>query len=104
MLPLTRGFIYRPPTPASVALADPETWFASPSLRLLAEPPRYWSVLREMVRSSGIPGPMVHDARIASICRAHEVTRLWSANRVFSRFGIAVHNPLVWGGEIAAHP
>ena len=76
----THPRFYRPPTPALIALADCGKWFASPSL---------------MVHSSGIVGPMVHDARIAEICRAHGVTRLWSADRDFWRFGIAVHYPMV---------
>ena len=37
---------------------------------------------------------MVHDARIAAICRAHGVTTLLSADRDFSRFGIEIINPL----------
>jgi len=90
----THPGIYRPPTPPEVALADLDTWFGSPSLQLLAETPRYWEILRAIVRRSAVVGPMVHDARIAALCQAHGVTQLWTADRDFSRFGIAVHNPL----------
>ena len=90
----THPRIYRPPTPADVALTDLETWFESPSLRLIAETGRYWQVLRKTLVSSAAVGPMVHDARIAAICRAHGVTTLLSADRDFSRFGISVRNPL----------
>ena len=39
---------------------------------------------------------MVHDARIAVLCKQHGVAQLWSADRDFSRFaGIKVNNPLV---------
>ena len=90
----THPRIYKPPTPAARALADLEAWFESPSLRLLAEPDRYWGVLRQLLKTSAAVGPMVHDARIAAICRAHGVTTLLSADRDFSRFGIAIRNPL----------
>ena len=90
----THPRIYKPPTPAALALADLESWFESPSLRVIAETSRYWPVLRKVVESSAVVGPMVHDARIAAICRAHGVTTLLSADRDFSRFGISVRNPL----------
>jgi predicted nucleic acid-binding protein len=46
----------------------------------------------------GIAGPLVHDARVASLCRLHGVRELWTADRDFSRFpGLLVHNPLVAG-------
>jgi uncharacterized protein len=43
-----------------------------------------------------IRGPMVHEARIAALCLAHDVRELWSADRDFGRFAtIRVRNPLV---------
>jgi hypothetical protein len=43
---------------------------------------------------------MVHDARIASLCREHGVTKLMSADRDFSRFpSLVVSNPLVADGR-----
>ena len=91
----THPRIYRPPTPAERALADLDTWFESPSLRLIGETESYWLILRQMLRSSAATGPMVHDARIAAICLAHGVTTLLTADRDFSRYGIAVRNPLL---------
>ena len=76
-------------------LADLEVWFESPNLRLIGETDRYWGVLREVLRTSAVVGPMVHDARIAAICRAHGVVTLLSADRDFSRFGISLRNPLM---------
>ena len=92
---VTHPRIYRPPTPVARALADLEAWFESPSLRLIGEPDGYWGVLREVLRTSMVAGPMVHDARIAAICRAHGVETLLSADRDFSRFGIMIRNPLI---------
>lgn len=91
---VTHPRIYKPPTPAERALADLEVWFESPNLRLIGETDRYWGVLREVLRTSAVVGPMVHDARIAAICRAHGVVTLLSADRDFSRFGISLRNPL----------
>jgi hypothetical protein len=43
-----------------------------------------------------LAGPVVHDARIAALCRVHGVSELWSADRDFSRFPeLAVRNPLL---------
>ena len=91
----THPKIYKPPTPPAQAIADLDTWFESPSLRLIGETDRYWNVLRATLRSSAVAGPMVHHARIAAICQAHGIHTLLSADRDFSRFGIAVRNPLV---------
>jgi hypothetical protein len=41
---------------------------------------------------------MVHDARIAALCRVNGVRELWSADRDFGRFAdLVVRNPLVAG-------
>ena len=91
----THPRIYKPPTPPARAVEDLETWFESPSLRLIGETELYWKILKDILRVSGVVGPMVHDARIAAICQAHAVKTLLSADRDFSRFGISVQNPLL---------
>ena len=49
-----------------------------------------------MMRDGRIAGPLVHDARVAALCRLHGVRELWTADRDFSRFhGVAFRNPLV---------
>jgi len=78
------------------ALADLELWFESPSLRLIGEDPAYWPRFTRVARQGRVAGPVVHDARIASICHEHGVMTLLTADRDFSRFpGIEVINPLV---------
>ena len=65
--------LYAPPTPLAVAVDQVEVW-----------------------QEGRIAGPLVHDARIAAVCRLDEVRELWSADRNFSRFpGLPVRNPLV---------
>jgi predicted nucleic acid-binding protein len=68
----------------------------SPGLTTLTEADGYWPQLRSVVLSGHVPGPRVHDARIAALCRQHNVRELWSADRDFGRFrDISVANPLV---------
>lgn len=93
---VTHPRIYRPPTPLEVALEAVHVLLAAPRVHLLAEAPAHASVLAELVRSSGVTGARIHDARIAAICLAHGVDALWSADRDFSWFpALTVINPLV---------
>jgi hypothetical protein len=68
----------------------------SPTLVLLAESEGYWSELRSLLEQGRVSGAMVHDARVAAICRDHGVRELWTADRDFSRFpSLTTRNPLV---------
>ena len=97
---VTHPRIFQPPTPLAQAIADIDVWFESPHLRLIGEDDGYWPHLRELLRHGAAMGPMIHDARIAAICRAHGVRTLLSADRDFSRFrGLEVRNPLVAPGR-----
>ena len=59
---------------------------ASASVRTLATGRVLW----------GLPGPMVHDAKVAALCLTHGVTEFWTADRDFSRFpSLPVRNPLL---------
>jgi len=92
---VTHPRIYDPPTPAARALEQIDAWLESPSLVLLTEGDRHWTVLRELVSRARIAGPAVHDARIAAVCLQHGVRELWSADRDFGRFAhLRVVNPL----------
>jgi hypothetical protein len=93
---VTHPRIYRPPSPLDVALDQVAAWLESPSLLLLAESPGYWDLVRPVLEGGRVVGPLVHDARIAALCRQHGVIELWSADRDFSRFpAVPVRNPLV---------
>jgi predicted nucleic acid-binding protein len=68
----------------------------SPGLRLVGEAPGYWENLKPMLLAGKVAGPLIHDARIAALCRAAGVREIWSADRDYSRFaGIQVRNPLL---------
>jgi predicted nucleic acid-binding protein len=89
---------YKPPTPPARALAQLESMVAAPSLKLLSETSTKlgWDTFRDLVATSRVVGPAVHDARIASICIQHGVEELWTADRDYSRFPqLRVRNPLI---------
>jgi uncharacterized protein len=93
---VTHPRIYAPPTPLALAIKQVEAWLESPSLILLTETEEYWPELRTILEQGRVNGPVVHDARIAAICRNHGVRELWTADRDFSRFPtLTVRNPLI---------
>lgn len=93
---VTHPRIYAPPTPLQTAVEQVEAWMDSPSLVLLGEADGYWQQLRTQVLKGRILGPMVHDARVVSICLQHGIREIWTADRDFGRFeGIRTHNPLL---------
>jgi predicted nucleic acid-binding protein len=78
------------------AIDQVEAWLESPSLILLAEADGYWPELRNALKEGRIAGPLVHDDRVAALCRLHGVRELWTADTDFGRFpGLTVRNPLV---------
>lgn len=93
---VTHPRIFAPPSTLGEAIAQVEAWLESPSLVLLPEGSTHWSVLRAALETARAVGPLVHDARIAALCREHGVRELWTADRDFGRFpDLPVRNPLV---------
>lgn len=93
---VTHPRIFRPPSTLAQGLGQVDAWRESPSLTVLGEPADYWGALAAAVTAAHATGPLVYDARIATICQLHGVRELWTADHDFSRFpGIAVWNPLV---------
>jgi len=67
----------------------------SQGLVFLGEGQNHLETLQEISKRGKISGPMIHDARIAAICIAHNVETLYSCDRDFSRFPkLKVKNPL----------
>jgi toxin-antitoxin system PIN domain toxin len=93
---VTHPKIYKPPTPPGDAILQVDYWMESPTLRLLGEPPGYWEFLKSTLAAGKIVGPVVHDARVAAICRANGVREIWTADRDYTRFsGFPARNPLL---------
>lgn len=77
-------------------MAQIEAWLASPTLQLLSENEMHWPELRKLLVKAKVQGRLVHDARIAALCRSHGVSELWSADRDYNRFpGLRIRNPLI---------
>ena len=92
---VTHPAIFKPPTPLEAALGQVDAWLEAPSLVMLGEANEHWAAIRSLLLDSKVVGPMIHDARIASVCLQHDA-ELWSADRDFGRFAaLKVHNPLV---------
>jgi toxin-antitoxin system PIN domain toxin len=92
---VTHPRVFAPPSPPESAFGFLGSLAASPSLRWLGEGPNHLAALKEQVIAGKIAGGMIHDARIAALCRAHGVKELWSADRDFSRMkGLKTRNPL----------
>ena len=93
---VTHPRIYKPPTPLDDAILQVDYWRESPSLRLLGEEEGYWEHLKSLVVPGKTVGPLIHDARIAAICRNCGVREIWTADRDYSRFpGVPARNPLL---------
>lgn len=96
MAVVTSARHFESPSTPEEAIDQVEAWMESPSIVLLAESGQHWRELRTFVLQGRVTGSLVHDARIAALCRQHGVRELWSADRDFSRFpGLKVVNPLV---------
>ena len=73
-----------------------DAWLGSPSVVVIGESADHWSLLKTSLSLGRIRGPLVHDARIATICDAHGVTEFLTADRDFSRFpSLVTRNPLI---------
>ncbi|MCB9177654.1 MAG: PIN domain-containing protein [Caldilineae bacterium] len=83
---VTHPKIYQPPSTIAEAIDQVEAWLESPGLLLLAEADGYWPRLRALAEGGRVRGPMIHDARVAALCRLHGVRELWTADRDFGRF------------------
>ena len=93
---VTHPRVYRRATPLAHAIGQVDAWLAAPSLVVLGEPTAYWATFSTAATTARVAGPLVYDARIATICQLHGVRELWTADRDFTRFpGIAVWNPLL---------
>jgi hypothetical protein len=93
---VTHPRIFDPPSSIGDASAQVDAWLESPTLVLLGERSDHWSHLRSLLVDGHVTGGRVHDARVASLCLAHGVTELWTADRDFGRYpSLRTRNPLV---------
>ncbi len=93
---VTNPNVFKMPTPLELAFLQLDAWLSSPKLALLGETDGYLERLRGIASSGRIVGPLIHDARIATLCLLHGIDELWTADRDFGRFPqLRVRNPLI---------
>jgi uncharacterized protein len=93
---VTHPRLYRPASTVEQALAAVDDLTVAPGATLIGEGTDHLAVLADLLRSSGVSGPKVHDARVAAICLSNGVRELWTADRDFSYFpALRTRNPLV---------
>jgi toxin-antitoxin system PIN domain toxin len=83
---VTNARVFAPPTPVDAAVAFVDDFAALARCQFLGEATRHLPVLADLMRTPGVTGCRVHDARIAAICLSHGVSELWTADRDFSYF------------------
>lgn len=83
---VTHPKIFDPPTPVEVALAFCESLLARPRSVLIQPGAQHFRILAELIRYSGVRGPVVSDAFIAALAIEHGCEVL-TTDGDFSRFG-----------------
>lgn len=96
---VTHPRVYSPPSSMDHALQAFDDLICMRGVHVIGEDAGHAPLLRALLEAGGVTGPKVHDARIAAICLAHGVDRLWTADRDFSFFPtLRTENPLVRSG------
>ncbi len=73
-----------------------DAWLGSSSVVVIGEAADHWNLLKKSLSHGKVQGPLVHDARIATVCEAHGVTEFLTVDRDFSRFPqLVTRNPLI---------
>jgi toxin-antitoxin system PIN domain toxin len=90
----TRSGILRRPLKPEAAVAYVDSWLAQPYVSAVAPGPSHWSVLRNLLRSTGTAGNLTSDAHLAAL--AIELgSPVYSTDADFGRFAGVEHvNPL----------
>ena len=93
---VTHPKLWETPSSPEQACGQINAWHESPSLTILGDQPEQLPDLLALLSISGVRGPMVHDARVASCCIAYGIHEFWTVDRDFSRFpALRTKNPLV---------
>ena len=91
----THPTLFPHPLTTDEAVGIVESWVAVPIVRILDPGSDYWTILRTLLRDTGIRGPRVMDAHLAALAIESGAV-LYSTDRDFQRFrGLHVRNPLI---------
>ena len=90
----THGAIFAAPLSPNEAVQNIQALLALPHVRTLGEDEGFWDVYRDVARAFPLRGNAVPDAHVAALLRQHGITRLYTNDADFSRFGfLTVINP-----------
>lgn len=91
----THPSIFERPLSPEVAWENVEKLLALPRACVITEEPGFAGDYRKLVARLGIRGNLVPDAHIATLLRQHGVTRIYTTDSDFRKFGfLEVINPL----------
>jgi hypothetical protein len=91
----TNGRVFEAPLRVDEASKIVSTWLEAPAVGLLAPGERYWAILRELMQSAQVAGPLVMDAALAALALEHGAA-LCTTDRDFRRFpGVRLVDPTV---------
>ena len=82
----TQPRILSPPLSLTEALSNVNALTALPHARILQAGERHWSILTELLRSTGWSGRRVSDAQLAALLLEHGVRRLYTYDSDFKVF------------------
>lgn len=87
--------IWKDPSSPEHIRAQAQAWRTSPELHLLGDDATVWDRCLDLAERGSVHAGRWYDARIAAICLAHGVRRLWTVDRDYSRFpDLPIRNPL----------
>ncbi|MEK7407774.1 MAG: type II toxin-antitoxin system VapC family toxin [Acidobacteriota bacterium] len=69
-------------------------WLSQPAVEILSPGDRHWEILRDLLNTAQVRGPLTSDAHLAALAIEHGAT-LCTCDRDFTRFaGLRAVNPL----------
>lgn len=90
----TNARVFEQPLSIGEAVGLVSSWLARPTASILEPGERHWDILKGLIPSGQISGPLVTDAALAAIAIEHGAT-LYTTDRDFARFtGLQWVNPL----------
>jgi len=81
----TNPRVFTRPFTRTEATAIASSWLERPNAVLLEPGDRYWEILRGLVESGKVSGPLMSDAALAALAIEHGAT-LCTTDRDFARF------------------
>ena len=90
----THPTIFAQPKSTTEASLIVSEWLARPNVSILEPTSQHWTILKELLESAQVRGPLVTDAHLAALSIEHGAT-LCTTDRDFTRFpGLKWMNPI----------